>query len=190
MKRETTRGGRAAASGEADRFQPYAEAAIKRDVDHAVLVETARVVAAPWVRLKCRFGCAGYGGCLCCPPYSPTPEEMRSVLDSYTTAILLHRRAVKKAREAIEGLNEVAVDLERNLFLDGLYKAWATGSGPCDRCPECDTSGACRHPDKARPSMEACGIDVFATARAYGLPLEVVRTKADVKDFYALILVE
>ena len=34
---------------------------------------------------------------------------------------------------------------------------------------------ACMHPDKARPAMEAAGIDVFATARAAGLPIEVVR---------------
>jgi len=190
MKKEATKRGRSGALGQADRLQPYMEVAIKRGVDHAVLVETARVVTAPWVRLKCRFGCAGYGGCLCCPPYSPTPEEMRAVLDSYESAILLHCRAVRKAREVIEGLNEAAVDLERNLFLNGLYKAWATGSGPCDRCPECATSGACKHPDKARPSMEACGIDVFATARAYDLPLEVVKAKADVKDFYALVLIE
>jgi predicted metal-binding protein len=190
MKREETKGGRPKAQDQAGRLHAYLEAPIKGGADHAVLVETARVVTAPWVRLKCRFGCALYGGCLCCPPHSPTPEEMRAILDSCSYAILLHRRATKKSREAMEALNEAAVDLERMLFLDGYYKAWATGSGPCDRCPVCDTSGACRHPDRARPSMESCGIDVFATARAYDLPIHVVRTKTEEKDFYALVLVE
>jgi len=190
MKREEMKRRRPKAEDQAGRLQAYMEAPIKRGADHAVFVETARVITAPWVRLKCRFGCAGYGGCLCCPPHSPTPEEMRAILDSYTRAILLHRRTKKKVREAVEALNEAAVDLERKLFLDGFYKAWATGSGPCERCPVCDTEGTCNHPDRARPSMEACGIDVFATARAYNLPLQVVKAKADEKDFYALVLVE
>jgi hypothetical protein len=34
------------------------------------------------------------------------------------------------------------------------------------------------------------GIDVFATARAAGLPIEVVRTEQCQQDYYALVLVE
>ncbi|HID55545.1 TPA: hypothetical protein EYP37_03380, partial [Candidatus Poribacteria bacterium] len=33
----------------------------------------------------------------------------------------------------------------------------------------------CRHPRQARPSMEACGIDVYRTAKTAGFPIEVVR---------------
>jgi predicted metal-binding protein len=48
------------------------------------------VKTAGWVRLKCQFGCDGYGQCLVCPPYTPTPQQMREVLDSYCRAILIH----------------------------------------------------------------------------------------------------
>jgi predicted metal-binding protein len=177
------------ATSVAGKLALYVDAALEEGADHAVVMETAKVITAPWVRLKCRFGCGGYGGCLCCPPFSPTPEEMRRVLDSYEHAILLHRH-VKKGRHPVDEFNEVTVDLEKRLFLDGYYKAWATGSGPCERCATCDTSGACRHPDRARPSMEACGIDVFATARGLGLPIEVKTTRREERDFYTLILVE
>jgi predicted metal-binding protein len=45
---------------------PYIKMACQRGVDDAVVVETSRVVTAPWVRMKCQFGCAGYGMSLCC----------------------------------------------------------------------------------------------------------------------------
>jgi len=46
--------------------------------------------------------------------------------------------------------------------------------GPCELCDRCvgQKSGApCKHPLKARPSMEAFGIDVFKTAENAGMPL-------------------
>lgn len=172
-----------------DNLKPYRELALEKGATDAVLVKTAGIYTAPWVRLKCRFGCRGYGKGLCCPPHSPTPEEMRAILDSYSVGLLLHRH-VKKGWAAVGDLNQLTVDLERTLFLDGYYKAWATGSGPCQRCEECDVGSACRNPELARPSMEACGIDVYATARAHGLPIEVVRTRQDERNFYTLLLVE
>ena len=171
------------------RVETYRKMAIEKCTDDAVVVETSKVVTAAWVRLKCKFGCGGYGNGICCPPFSPTPEEMRAVLDSYRIALLLHRHA-EKDRKPVVDISGVAIDLERTLFLDGYYKAWATGAGPCQRCEQCDVSGTCRNPDKARPSMEACGIDVYATAHAQGLPIGVVKNRGDAMDFYALVLVE
>jgi predicted metal-binding protein len=167
---------------------PYITMASQRGVDHALVVETSRVVTAPWVRMKCQFGCAGYGLSLCCPPNTPTPDETRKILDSYTHGILLHRQ-IKKGNKVVARLSETAVDVEQALFLDGYYKAWTLGSGPCGRCKAC-TMEACVHADRARPSMEACGIDVFATARGCGLPIQVVKDRTDERNFYALVLVE
>lgn len=53
-----------------------------------------------------------------------------------------------------------------------------------------DTSKNCIHPERMRPSMESCGIDVFQTARARGLPIEVVRDHAQQRDVYGLVLIE
>jgi predicted metal-binding protein len=166
----------------------YIKMALERGVDDAVVVATAKVVTAPWVRMKCQFGCSGYGHSLCCPPNTPTPDETRQILDSYSRGILLHRH-MKKGDKAVERLSQTAVDLERTIFLGGCHKAWALGSGPCGGCKECNME-ACVHPETARPSMEACGIDVFGTARAYHLPIHVVRDLSDERDFYALVLVE
>jgi predicted metal-binding protein len=163
--------------------------ALDQGIDHAVVVETSHVYTAPWVRMKCQFGCPGYGETLCCPPNTPTPEEMRKVLDSYAYGLLLHLHW-RKNYTTVDNFNVAVVELERTLFLDGYYKAWAMGSGPCDRCKECNTAGTCLHASQARPSMEACGIDVFKTAREQGLPIHVVTNHEAERDLYALILVD
>ncbi|HIE08227.1 MAG TPA: hypothetical protein EYP65_00080, partial [Armatimonadetes bacterium] len=55
---------------------------------------------------------------------------------------------------------------------------------------ECAFEKGCRHPDLARPSMEACGIDVFKTAREAGFPIEVVPPEGGVENYFALLLLE
>jgi predicted metal-binding protein len=172
-----------------ENLKPYLAIALDRGAHHAIVIEPSRIATAPWVRIKCQFGCPMYGKSLCCPPNTPSPEEMRRILDIYSRAILLHCHWQKR-HEVVNGFNEMVVDLEIALFLDGYYKAWGMGSGPCRRCRECDTSGQCLNAYKARPSMEACGIDVFMTAREHDLPIQVLRTKKDERDIFGLILVE
>jgi hypothetical protein len=38
--------------------------------------------------------------------------------------------------------------------------------------------------------MEACGIDVYATVRANGFPIEVVEDGACEQNYYGLVLIE
>ena len=84
----------------------------------------------------------------------------------------------------------VARKLEREIFLAGYYKALGLGSGPCELCRQCAFDEGCRHPEEARPAMEACGIDVFATARRHGFAIEVVRTRNDPQHYFGLVLIE
>jgi predicted metal-binding protein len=156
----------------------------------AVVVSPAKVFTATWVRLRCQYGCSEFGLCLTCPPHSPAPETTRKMLDEYRTAILLHGNHWKSLRE-------ITQTLESKVFLTGYYKAFAFLCGPCDLCATCvvlqkksGKAAACLHPDQARPAMEAAGIDVFATARAAGLPIEVVDSTACPPNYYTLILVE
>ena len=135
-----------------------------------------------WVRLKCQFGCSGYGMCLTCPPHSPTPERTRQTLDEYRRAIFF---------ELGKGVSRrIAVELERQLFLQGYYKAFAMAAGPCDLCDECGLEEGCRHRGEARPALEACGIDVYATARRHGFTIEVVRGHKDPQHYFAMVLLD
>ena len=166
----------------------YCEKALELGVDGAKQIDPRSVVTAEWVRMKCQFGCPGFGLNLCCPPHTPTPHITRRVIDSYEKAVLLHRRLKKDERSKL--LNETVVRLEIEMFLDGYYKAWSMGSGPCRLCKECDLNAPCKHGYEARPSMEACGIDVFKTARDNGFPIEVVKTHEDERNVFGVILVE
>jgi predicted metal-binding protein len=48
----------------------------------------------------------------------------------------------------------------------------------------------CRLAERARPAMEACGIDVFTTVQKAGLPIAVVQTTRQCPNYYGLILVD
>ncbi len=148
----------------------------------AKIIAPDTVVTAAWVRLKCQFGCGGYGSTLMCPPHSPTPDVTRKALDSYRKAILI------RGDDHVD-VNEIAVKLEREAFLAGYYKALSFGSGPCGLCRDCPLDD-CRHADRARPSMEASGIDVFATVRNNGFPIEVLTDYSCKENYYGLLLLE
>lgn len=175
------------ASGEGPRQRPplakFAERAIVLGAKAARVAGTSTIATAPWVRLKCQYGCGGYGSSLCCPPHTPTPAQMREVLAAYHQAILFEAGKREPGR--------VAVKLERELFLAGYYRAFGLGAGPCRLCEAaCAFAEGCRHPYEARPSMEACGIDVFQTARANGFQIEVVGDYDQPQHYFGLVLAE
>jgi predicted metal-binding protein len=150
--------------------------------EDAKVIDPATIATAAWVRLKCRYGCGAYNTTLCCPPHTPMPEETRRVIDCYQRAIFVHCKPGVNVKELI-------VALEREVFLDGFYKAFGLGCGPCTLCKECNLE-SCVHAYEARPAMEACGVDVFATARANGLPLEVVTNHSCDQNYYGVVLVD
>jgi len=153
-------------------------------VKDARIICPSQVQTAAWVRLKCQFGCDGYGQCLVCPPFTPSPEEMRCVLDAYNRAILIHFTSGADVKATV-------ADLERSIFLRGAWKAFGLGAGPCYFCRDCPVEKRrCRHAERARPAMEACGIDVFSTVRKAGLPVEVVTGRRQCPNYYGLILVD
>jgi predicted metal-binding protein len=85
---------------------------------------------------------------------------------------------------------KIAAKMEREIFLSGYYRALGLGAGPCNLCRSCAFDEGCRHPDDARPSMEACGIDVFATARKHGFTINVVKSYKDPQHYFGLLLIE
>lgn len=163
------------------KYTPYIKKAKRLEAKNAEIISAKSIVTAEWVRLKCQFGCDGYGGRLTCPPYSPTPEQTKRMLAQYKYGLLIHGGEHND-------ISKIASALERGIFLDGYHKAFAMGAGPCDLCAKC--AKFCRYAEKARPSMEACGIDVFTTVRANGFPIEVLKTNACKGNYYGVVLIE
>ncbi len=122
------------AAGKGKRKPPvsgFVDRAVELGAKAARVVKASTISTAPWVRLKCRYGCGGYGSSLCCPPHTPTPSEMRAGIDSYGRAILF-----EAGGEGWREPKRVAVELEREMFLAGYYKAFGLGAGGCSLCEE------------------------------------------------------
>ncbi len=147
----------------------------------AKIIRAASVVTGEWVGWRCRCGCDRYGAKLTCPPNSPRAEDTAKLLACYRYGLLFRAGECREIRR-------IAPLLEREFFLKGFYKALALAAGPCSLCRSC--ARICRHPEKARPAMEACGIDVFATVRRNGMHLEVLADRGESQDCYGLVLIE
>jgi predicted metal-binding protein len=161
------------------------KSALKLGASDSKIIEVKTVKTAAWVRYKCQFGCSGFGESLTCPPYSPTPEQTQKILDCYKKAILVHRRS-----NSVANISKIVVQIEKEAFLAGYHKALAMGSGPCMLCAQCNLKGGCRHGEKARPSVEACGIDVFSTVRNNGFTIDTLASVRCKGDYYGLVLIK
>ena len=169
-------------SGPITQAEMVAAQAVELGFPFARIIETSEVVVEPWVRLKCRFGCSRYGQSLGCPPFSPDEDKMRAILSRYRLALLIQGTPPSTL------FHEQLLALERSIFLAGYPEALAFGAGPCPVCPSCPADGRCRFPEKARPSMEACGVDVYETARHAGLSLHPVTHPQGYVKYVGLIL--
>lgn len=159
-------------------------AAREAGFSRAAGIAPADIVVADWPGWKCRFGCGGYGKGLQCPPYAMPPEVLRSLLTEYSRAVLVQGSPPGKH------FHRQLLALERSAFLKGFHKALAFGAGPCTVCESCPEDGVCRNPKAARPAMEACGIDVYATAHGAGWTLDPVQDRGDWVKYIGLLLLE
>jgi len=174
------------------KYRKYLDQAKKTGASWTKIIDPKNVVTAEWVRLKCQYGCRGYGRYLTCPPYSPTPERTQKMLEDYSKALIMVYDIPPGSRERTRRrkLRKDVANLEREMFLDGYYKAFGMTCGPCNFCRECTLAYPCKYEDFARPSMEACGMDVYATLANAGYKLQVVKTYEEGCKFCSLILIE
>ena len=169
---------------------------IKSGAIEAKLIHPSSVATAPWVRYKCQFGCNGYGLSYSCPPDTPDHHRTRELLDSYQRAILIHFETVKREGQTrLKSWKEQStriVEIEGEMFKDGYYRAFVLLAGPCPLCKECAKlkDEPCHFGRKARPSMEACGIDVYRTARNNGCFIQPLKKKTETQNNYCLLLVD
>ena len=162
------------------------EFALETGASKAAIIDTQHIVIKEQVRLKCRVPiCKSYNRNLMCPPNVMDVDEFKSVLKDYSRALVVQKEGeVKPGQEKdrliifkpANELHQLVNDVEREAFHLGFRFATGFIGGSCKLCDECVTVGSglpCEHPFKARPSMEAMGIDVFETARIAGLPFSI-----------------
>ncbi len=180
-------------------LQQLTQKALALGASAAKIVDVKSVKTGSWTRWKCQYGCPNYGKTLCCPPYSPDYEATQRFLSEYQKGIIVQYTIEVEATGADDfeqadlrlsnELLRILLELEREAFLLNHYKAFSLKAGRCRLCEKCNLQH-CVNPTKARPSLEACGIDVFALARDNGFAMNVVTGPITKLDIYGMVLVE
>jgi predicted metal-binding protein len=117
------------------------------------------------------------------------------MISEYNQAAVFHfEKRVERIEEYSPWSKEVVsrlMKLEREIFLSGYYKTLLLSFTACILCETCTGSLAeCRNPMIVRPGADALGIDVYATVRSIGYPIQVVKDHKDVTNRYAFMLIE
>ena len=158
-------------------------------------IDPADIVVSEWVRMKCAYGCGGYGRKAACPPNVSSVAECRQFFREYTLAAVFHfPKAVDKAEDRhpwTKKMNQGLMERERAVFLAGNRKAFLLLMAPCSLCEKCvETRAECKHPMSSRPTPEGMAMDVFATVRKVGYPIEVLSDYSQTMNRYAFLMVE
>lgn len=166
----------------------YCQRALELGATDAKIINTNIIVIEERVRGKCLIPtCSKSGVCAHCPPYALDLDLMRKIVNDFRYAIFtkievpseeitvpqvlengLHVRTVIKDHEIVS-------KIEAEAFYDGYYLAMGFADGSCKTyfCPNLECSAlipgqSCRHPRRARPSMEAVGINAYLLATRVG----------------------
>jgi len=181
-------------------LERYKQKAVELGASQAEVIPANWVQVDERVRLKCYVPrCGNYGSSSYCPPHAPDPEFMRKAFSRFSWAVLFRSNVVPVEdytdwnRYSPHGLShgkkslEIVSKIELMAFADGYYLAVGFGSGGCKTtlcggmvCQMLD-SGRCRFPLKARPSMEAVGIDVYGLATRVGWEIYPIYNGVDPK---------
>ena len=158
-------------------------------------INPKRIIVAQWARMKCLFGCKNYGKCGTCPPNTPSVLECREFFHGYKTCVVLHfTKRVKRPEDRFEWTREVnrkLLDLEREVFLSGYYKAFLLFMDSCNLCESCPgIRHLCKNPKMSRPTPESMAMDVYATVRKIGYPIDVLYDYRQEMNRYAFLFVE
>lgn len=172
-------------------LERYRKMALDHGASDAAIIPAGWISVDERVRLKCLVPrCLRAGETPNCPPNAPDLDLVRRAFNRFSWAILLKTDvgpiedyvpgAGKTKEEQRRTLSfhrasaEVVCELESEAYKDGYHLAMGFGGGSCKDylcqgilCQYLD-SGRCRFPQRARPAMEAVGIDVVDLARKAG----------------------
>ena len=153
------------------------------------------VVVSQWPRFKCMFGCPTYGKKGTCPPSVPSIVECREFFKEYKQIAVIHlNKKLDHPDDRKEWSKKTNIDLlklEKAAFLSGYPKAFLLFMDECRICEDCPGSRfECKNLQLARPCPEALGVDVFATVRKMGFPIEVLTDYEQEMNRYSFLMVE
>ncbi|HSB06079.1 MAG TPA: DUF2284 domain-containing protein [Thermodesulfobacteriota bacterium] len=158
-------------------------------------INPKNIIVAQWARMKCTFGCKNYGKCGTCPPNVPSVPESEAFFKGYKTGVVFRfTKRVDKPEDRFawtRTVNLKLLDLEREVFLAGYYKTFLLFMDSCNLCEACPgVREKCNNPKLARPTPESMAVDVFATVRKIGYPIDVLYDYSQEMNRYAFLMIE
>ena len=122
--------------------------------------------------------CGSYDANHMCPPRVGSLEEVEAALQGFPRGVLLQLSRPMDVANNREGVirtklefHHLILRLERRLKKRGATPLRGLIGGNCELCRICAAieKKPCRHPEKARTSLEAIGVDVIALLERLGL---------------------
>lgn len=166
----------------------YRQRAIELGAEDARIITSDMILIDERVRAKCvNPKCPWYGTSANCPPHAIDVEQVRKIVNNFHYAIftwfkvppeVIAGHGDKDVRERIRSTlknYEMISKIEAEAFYDGYHLALGFANGSCKPifCPNNECSAllpgqACRHPLRARFSMEGVGMDAYTMAARVG----------------------
>lgn len=163
-------------------FDRLIDLARRQEAD-AAMIDTAVIDVKDNLARMCRKpGCPSYGLAASCPPHVGGPDQFREWQKTYRQALLIKLDVPTESllgndrQKVFRKLHIIAASVEKCAIDAGYERARAFAGGSCKElfckdlpaCPAITESGACLHPEHARPSMSGYGIDVFKLMATVG----------------------
>ncbi len=158
-------------------------------------IDPKSIVTAQWVRVKCMYGCGEYGRNAVCPPNTPSVAECERFFKEYRNAVIFRfNKKVDRPEDRHKWTAKVNAKLgkmEREVFISGYERVFLLFMDSCSFCDECvPERGQCKNPRLSRPSPEAMAVDVYATVRAAGFPIQVCADYEQAMNRYAFLMID
>jgi predicted metal-binding protein len=159
--------------------QSVKEQAGRLGFDLCLGFDPALVVPEERIRGYCiENRCGSYNANHMCPPRVGSLGEVAARLQGFPEGVLLQysrRMDVANDREGVIRtkleFHRLILRLERRLEKRGWSGLWGLIGGNCELCRTCTAleGKPCRHPEKARTSLEGIGVDVVGLLGELGL---------------------
>lgn len=161
------------------------EFARKAGFKACVELDTRLLVPQESIRAFCEQNkCGFYNTNYMCPPLVGTVNDFRDRFAQYKSGVLLqysqriHRQESMSLKEKFTVYGKTRLQFHRRLLKmedyfreKGAQEVWSMIGGSCALCKVCGavTGKPCRHPEKARLSVEAAGVNVLELLQKMGL---------------------
>jgi len=177
------------------KYEQLIQAAISCGAAKAAIIPQENIVLSEEFRKICEGnGCGKFGTCYMCPPDVGPIDQLMARIRGYERGLLYQTITEIEDSFDIEGMGEAGKaharmsqklrDALEGLLGEGRLHLASGGCGLCDVCAK-RTNEPCRHPDRALPSMESYGVDVYKTCK--GTDLKYINGQNTV-TYFGLVL--